>query len=286
MKLYFGSQYHCPVNYFLNLDVREAFAYAFNYNYFLDEILGNKRYGVQYGTAYAGAIMPGLPDYIPASELQNVPYYNLTYAKQLLQESGEYTTAINIPWPIYPCYACGGMDNQTKFAMVQMYAADLHSIDPNIVITPILDNGTAPGDAYMIGRWGWAMDYPYPSDVVDWEYQDPYAPAWLNSTGHPDQAAMYAQMNALIAEADSTTNETLAAQDYRQIEQIAINLYLYVYTFQPNRLLVMKPYMNGYQGQVSYIMNPLLGSAETAPYVWLVKTCGSTQACSGRGVGP
>jgi ABC-type transport system substrate-binding protein len=93
-------------------------------------------------------------------------------------------------------------------------------------------------------------------------------------------------MDALIREADSTTNMTLAAHDYKQIEQIAINLYLYVYAFQSNRLLVTKPYINGYQGQISYIMNPVLDSVETAQFVWLVKTCGSTQASSGRGTGP
>ena len=89
-------------------------------------------------------------------------------------------------------------------------------------------------------------------------------------------------MNALIAEADSTTNATLAAQDYKQIEQIAINLCLYIYLFQANYFYVVKPYMNGYQGQISYLMNPM------APdyYVYWVKTCGSVQACSGRNIGP
>jgi len=290
MQNYFGSQFQMPATYFLNLDVRKAWAYAFNYNYFLDEILGNKKYGIDYGNGYAGVIIQGLPFYVPESELQNVPYYNLTYAKQLLQESGEYNVTVNIPWPVYPCYVCGGMDNQTKWAMGQMYGADLHSIDPNIVITPIVDNGTAPGDAYPIGGWNggysWSSNYPYPSDAVNVLYEGDTMPYYFNSTGYPEQAAMFAQMNALIWEADSTTNMTLAAQDYKQIEQIGINLYLWIYTFQQNELLVTKPYVNGYQGQMSYIMNPILGTEETAQYVWLVKTCGSTQACSGRGIGP
>jgi hypothetical protein len=111
----------------------------------------------------------------------------------------------------------------------------------------------------------------------------PYAPGWLNSTGHPDQAAMYSQMNALITEADSTTNATLAAQDYKQVAQIAINLYLYIYLDQENFFYIVKPYMNAYQGQISILMNPM---GNSPPYVWWVKTCGSTQACSGRGIGP
>jgi peptide/nickel transport system substrate-binding protein len=273
------SKYDVPSDYFLNLDVRKAFAYAFNYQYFLDEILGNKKYGVEIGGGYAGAIIQGYAYHVPETELQNVPVYNLTYAKQLLQESGKYDTKVNIPFPIRP------YNNQTQLAVAQMLGAALHSIDPNIVITPVAIRNRSDyfTIVWPILMFTWVADYPYPSDVVDVFYQNPYAPDWLNSTGHPDQAAMYAQMNALIAEADSTTNSTLAAQDYKQIEQIAINLYLYVYLDQPNFFYIVKPYMNGYQGQFSYLMNPMGG---WPPYVWWVKTCGSIQACSGRGIGP
>jgi peptide/nickel transport system substrate-binding protein len=281
MQSSFGSQYHMPANYFLNLDVRKAFAYAFNYQYYLDEILGNKRYGVEMGSGYAGVILQGLPNYVPESELQNVPVYHLTYAKQLLQESGEYDTSVHIPFPIHPCYTCGG-GNQTVWAMAQMYADAIHSIDPNIVITPTVSNSSAHYSSRPLTFESFMADYPYPSDLVDYYYQDPDSPGYLNSTGHPDQAAMYAQMNALIADADSTTNETLAAQDYKQIEQIAINLYLEIYLFQANFFYVVKPYMNAYQGQVSYLMNPM----EPDYFVYWVKTCGSVQACSGRNIGP
>ena len=71
---------------------------------------------------------------------------------------------------------------------------------------------------------------------------------------------MFAQMKSLIQIADSTTNAPLAAQNYKQAEQIAINLYMYVYTIVPNFFWVVKPYMNGYQGQISYQQNPMLGA--------------------------
>jgi ABC-type transport system substrate-binding protein len=280
MNSYCGtSQYHMPSNYFLNLDIRKAFAYAFDYANYLDEILGNNKYGVDIGISYAGVIIQGYAYHVPESELQNVPVYNLTYAKQLLQESGEYDTAINIPFPIDP------YNNQTEFAVVQMYAAALHSIDPNIVITPtaLRNHGDLFNLFWPISMWGWIADYPYPSDVVDTLLQDPSAPSWLNSTGHSDEAAMYDQMNRLIAEADSTTNANLAAQDYKQVEQISINLYLYIYLDQDNFFWIVKPYMNAYQGQVSIILNPM---ANSPPFVWWVKTCGSVQACSGRNMGP
>jgi len=177
------------------------------------------------------------------------------------------------------------MDNQTQFAMVQMWAAALHSIDPNIVITPTNNPATTSENFFFwtpIEIWGSGADYPYPSDFVNFWYLNPGTDVWLNSTGHPDQAAMQAQLNALIPEADSTTNAILAAQDYKQIEQIGINLYLFIYLEQPDSFYVVKPYINGYEGQVAYLMNPVGYNY----YDWWVKTCGSTQACSGRSIGP
>ena len=104
----------------------------------------------------------------------------------------------------------------------------------------------------------------------------------MNSSGHADEAAMWTQMNTLIAEADSTTNATIAAQEYKQIEQMGINLYLYVYLYQMNEFYVVKPYLIPYKGEISLFMNPMGFDL----YDWWVKTCGSTQACSGRGIGP
>jgi ABC-type oligopeptide transport system substrate-binding subunit len=289
LKADYGPQYHVPSDYFTNLDVREAFAYAFNYTNYLDEILGNVKYGIDFGSSYAGGIVPGLPDYVPPSQLQNVPTYDLAKAKQLLHQSGEYGTSINIPIAIHN----GDTDD---FAAAQMWAAALNSIDPNIVMTPVhislstYFSFALPGQFPIAIQYHfWGADYPYPSDLVDSMYkqggifiENDWTLQQLNSTGHADQAAMFAQMNSLIQIADSTTNATLAAQDYQQAEQLAINLYMYVYLSVGNGFMVVKPYMNGYQGQISYQENPMLPYM----YFWWVKTCGSVQACSGRNMGP
>jgi peptide/nickel transport system substrate-binding protein len=288
----FGPQYHVPSDYFANLDVREAFAYAFNYTNYINEIIGNVKYGIDFGSNYAGMIIPGLPDYVPPSQLQNVPTYDLAKAKQLLQQSGRYNTSINIPIIVYN-------GDTFDFAAAQMWAAALKSIDPNIVVNPVyVSISTWYADAYAhaipISEGGWGADYPYPSDFVDSMYKQggwyvaPYGwtVPYLNSTGHADQAKMFAQMNSLIQIADSTTNATLAAQDYRQAEQLAINLCMDVYLQIPNYFWVVKPYINGYQGQISYQENPMFSYLPTGLYFWWVKTCGSVQACSGRNIGP
>ena len=294
MKTDFGPQYHIPSDYFANLDVREAFAYAFNYTNNINEIIGNAKYGIDFGSNYAGAIIPGLPDYVPPSQLQNIATYDLTRAKQLLQQSGQYGTSINIPIVILT----GDADD---FAAAQMWAAALNSIDPNIVMTPVYIS-TPTYNAYAVPNQNpmpiaalfWGADYPYPSDFMDSMYKQGgyygggygWTVEYLNSTGHADQAAIFAQMNSLIQIADSTTNATLAALDYRQAEQLAINLYMDVYLYVTNEFIVVKPYMNGYQGQISYEENPMFTYLPTGLFFWWVKTCGSVQACSGRSIGP
>ncbi len=295
MKAVFGSQYYIPSDYFANLDVRKAFAYAFNYTRYIEEFQGSRKYGIDLGDHYTGVIIPGLPYHVPENELQNVPTYNFTYAKQLLQESGEYNIPINIPIVLFS-------GDQIDSMAVQMWADALHSIDPNIVMTAAFVPYTTlfvtyetPGlNPTPVNFGSPGGDYPYPSDYVDTTYKEDgiYAGAdgwsvdYLNSTGHRDQAAMFAKMNSLIEEADLTTNATLAAQDYKQVEQIAVNLYMYVYLSIYSQFWVVKPYMTGYQGQVSYQMNPLFGGVEDGHYYWWVKGCETPQACTGRNVGP
>jgi ABC-type transport system substrate-binding protein len=286
MKADFGSQYHIPSDYFANLDVRKAFAYAFNYTKYVDDLQGNLKYGIDFGDNYAGAIIPGVQYYVPESQLQNVPTYNLTYAKQLLQESGEYGVSINVPVSLQ-------FGDLVDFQAIQMWAAALNSIDPNIAMTPsygnvptLISEVRSIPIAYGFGTW-----LPFASSPVDGLYaQAQSPPGWsvqnLNQTGHKDEAAVYAEVNSLIQIADSTTNATLAAQDYKQVEQIGINLYMYVYLTTVNQFWLVKPYMTGYHGQISYQENPDIGGAQMGQYYWWVKTCGSIQACSGRGIGP
>jgi ABC-type transport system substrate-binding protein len=297
MNTDFGSQYHIPPGYFANLDVRKAFAYAFNYTEYFDNIQGNLKYGIDFGDDYAGAIVPGVQYHVPENQLQNVPNYNLTYAKQLLQQSGEYYVSINIP------VICGGDPTSctNDLQALKMWAAALNSIDTNIVMTPtILPVPTLqvylshPGSNPMPIWLDENTPLPYASSPVDTFYAQSgfepvlngWTPQYLNETSHPNEAAMYAEMNSLIQVADSTTNSTLAAQDYKQIEQLAINLYMYVYFGTVNQFWLVKPYMTGYHGQISYEENPLIGGGDMNLFYWWVKGCETPEACTGRNVGP
>jgi ABC-type transport system substrate-binding protein len=100
---------------------------------------------------------------------------------------------------------------------------------------------------------------------------DGWTVQYLQSLNYTQEAQMYQELNSLIAQADAATNPQLAQQLYKQAEQIAINLYMYVYTQQPNAFWVIKPYMTGYQGQISYEENPMIGGAGDSLYFWWVK---------------
>jgi ABC-type transport system substrate-binding protein len=278
MKQLFGSQYTMPSNYFANLDVRKAFAYAFNYSYYLNYVVGNKKYNLLLGENYTNAIIKGLAYYVPPSQLQNVPYTNLSYAKQLLIQSGLYNTQVNIPVVI-------PTGDTSDFEATEEFSQVLNSIDPNIQLTPIympfsqMNAYLIPGGPMPMYPLGWAADFPHPSDFVINLYAPTgaYAGAngwsvqYLNSTGHINQAKLYQQLINLINEADNTENSTLAAELYKQVAQTAIDLYMYIYTVQPNAMWVVAPYMTGFHNNIQYEENPMIGGSSDGLYYWWVK---------------
>jgi ABC-type oligopeptide transport system substrate-binding subunit len=258
--------------------VREAFTYAFNYTNYLDEIVGNSIYGEQFGNGYCGAIINGLPYYVPETGLANVPSFNLTYATQLMKQSGEYSTAINLP-----IVATSG--DTVTYAAAQMWGAALHQMDPNISVTveyqewpTMIAEQAVNADPMPIYYLGWIADYPYPSDFVNAFYLQssiyPSAAGWstsyLTSIGQSAESSQYGQLNTLITQADAATNATGAAQLYKEAEQAAINLYMYVYTQQPSSFWEVKPYMTGYSG-IQSEENPMIGGAADSIFYWWVK---------------
>ncbi len=274
----FGSSASVPSNYFANTLVREAFAYAFNYTNYIDEILGNDVYGANFGSPYAGVIIPGLPYYVPPSDLSGVPTYDLTQATQFMEASGEAGVSVNIPIIV----ASGDTIN---YAGAEMWGAALHQMDSNITVsvqyqtfaTEVAEQ--VPGANPMpIFYLGWIGDYPYPSDFVNAMYLQGgtypsgagFTTSYLNSTGYSTEAAQYAQLNTLIQEANAATDPTTAASYYKQAEQAAINLYMYVYVVQPSSFWMVKPYITGYN-QIQSEENPMIGGAADSIYYWWVK---------------
>jgi len=275
MQQLYGTQYHMPFNYFANPLVRKAFAYAFNYTNYIDNILGNKVYHANFGFHYTGIIPKGMIGYVPPENLSNVPVYNLTLAKQFMMQSGMYNTSVNIPIIIYA-------GDPVDYAAAAMWAQNLTAMDPNIHASPVYQPfsatigymvaGNNPMPIYLLG---WAPDYPYPSDYINAMYLEggtyPAANGWnytnLMAWGYTQEAQEWKNMTDLILEADSTANETLAIHLYDQAEQIAVNLTLYVYTYQSNAFWFYAPWLHG----VQYEENPMIGGGGDTLYFYLTK---------------
>jgi ABC-type transport system substrate-binding protein len=291
-----GSQYSIPSYYFANPLVRKAFAYAFNYTEYLNDILGNEKYHFNFGNYYCGVIIPGLPYYVPPSELTGCPTFNLTYAKQLMEESGFYNISVNFPIVIFS-------GDLTDFTGAQMWSQLLNEMDPNIHATPIYMPGSTmmsywvPGlNGQPIFTGGWIADFPLASDFTNPMYlQGGFFPAgagwnvsyfenlskYFASKGNMTLANIFAneskeynELNTLIEEANNAAlsgNNNLAAVYYKEAEQIAVNLYLYVYTYQENMYWIIKPYMIPYKNQISYQENPMIGGGGNSLFYWWFK---------------
>ncbi|MGC8619262.1 MAG: ABC transporter substrate-binding protein [Thermoplasmata archaeon] len=275
----YGSQYNIPSNYFMNPYVRAAFADAFNYTNYIDNLVGNSIYHANFAFHYIGAIPKGMPGYVNATWLQEhgatIPQYNLALAKHLMEESGAYNESVSFPIVIYA-------GDPVDFAAAGMWAQALYDIDPNIQATPVYQPFTStigyqvsnmdPMPIYLLG---WAPDYPYPSDYVNAMYLQggTYAAAngWnytnLMNAGWTQEAQEWQNMTNLILKAGYTTNITKSLQYYDEAEVIAVNLNLYVYTEQLNQLWYYAPYLHGAQ----YEENPILGGGGDTLFFYLTK---------------
>ncbi len=275
MQSTFGAQYHIPSHYFANPLVRKAFAYAFNYTDYIDYILGNKIYHTDFGFHYTGIIPKGMIGYVPPQNLSNVPVYNLTMAKQFMEESGFYNVSINIPIVVFA-------GDSIDYAAAAMWAQSLSAMDPNIQATPVYEEFVTMNSQWVPGEnpqpifeGGWTPDFPYPSDYVNAMYLQgglfPFAGDWnytnLMAWGYNNEAQEWNNMTELILKAESTGNETLAVHYFDQAEQIAVNLTLILYLYQQNAFWFYAPWIHG----VQYEENPMYAGGGDTLYFYLTK---------------
>jgi ABC-type oligopeptide transport system substrate-binding subunit len=274
-----GSLYSMPQYYFANQDVRRAWAYAFNYTNYINNLLGNSIYGADFGFHYTGIIPLGMSGYLNVTQLEQggavVPTYNLAIAKQYLEESGLYNTSINIPIVVWA-------GDPVDFAAATDWAATMNSIDPNIHADALyieleeLYGFLVPDQNPMpVYYQGWGPDFPFPSDYIVPMYQESgyygYANCWnpqiLESVGQASQAANDTLMNQYIADAQSTGNATLALKYYDQAEILGVNLTFYAYLNQVNNFWFYSSTIHGMQ----YEQNPIYGGDGQIIFIYLSK---------------
>lgn len=271
-----NSQYSIPAHYFANLYVRKAFADAFNYSQFINDIVGNSKYHLNLGSEYVGLLAPGMIGYQANNKWLNVPTYDLVQAKKYLQESGNLSTVVN-----FPIFVQSG--DTTNHAAISMWADAIHSIDSNITITPVyitfsqmIGYTAANSNPMPIYDLGWGTSIPDPINMIPPMYvaggfypsgDGIQSAANMTQMGYPQQAANFTKISTLANEASSNPNATQRAQEYQQANQIGINMTMYVYTYIPSGMWIYQSWLNG----VSHQENPVVGGEVDTLYCYLTK---------------
>jgi peptide/nickel transport system substrate-binding protein len=214
-----------PTNFFSDIDVREGFAYAFDWDTYVEDALTG------YGEQRSSPIVEGIPYY-----KSDWPSYglNLVRAEEHLRaawngslwENGFEMTLVHASGDVQGKIACEILQN------------DLFDINPlfkiniRLMTWPTLINEMASGRLPMYVN-GWTADYPDPHDFVF-----PY----MHSEGTFAKAQRYSNEVAddLIEEAISSSNQSerqilydqIAELYYDQVPSIMIGQLLGVYFFR------------------------------------------------------
>lgn len=93
----FGVGFNEPANYFADVPTRLALMNAFDYAGYVNNLLGNSKYHMIFGSLNQGAIPAGMIDSVPPAQLGGLPTQNLAAARGNFSMSAWATQEITIP---------------------------------------------------------------------------------------------------------------------------------------------------------------------------------------------
>lgn len=262
-----------PSALFTDLNARKAFAYAYNYEYYLADQMGNAIYNTTFGSAYAGMLAKGMLGYQSISQLNStttgVPYFNLALAahywhKVDLARYGITNTSSGYMYNgkplVIPIFINTG--DSTDLAGATTWGANLATFItgatfpviaipfPNIIANMI--QGQNPMPIYLLG---WNPDYPYPTDYLSpmalpanvsfYPSANDFTPYYFSKMGHLNQSRVFESMISEYNNGANASNITVALQWFHKMNENLINMTFYVYLYQRYAFLVTSPRLNG-----------------------------------------
>jgi peptide/nickel transport system substrate-binding protein len=278
----FGSGFTEPSNYFADLHTRLAWINAFDYSGYLNNILGNAKYGATFGVGYQGIIPNGMILYTPPDQLGGLPTQNLAFAKGNFSESAWSTLNVKVPIVV-------PSGDPVELAAAQELAGTMNSIsNGKITAVPVqipfaqqIADSVPGQDPMGIYYLGWIADYPDPADYVNAMYAlggtYPNANYWVatssgnsfaptttpgacsssgcapttgsqmitvNGTTVP-QDVVYNWLNNNATQAATSTNLAVRQTDYKITEELAIDLGLFIYVQQQYIFWYFRSYLHG-----------------------------------------
>jgi ABC-type transport system substrate-binding protein len=284
----FGTGFNEPSNYFADVPTRLAWINAYDYAGYLNNILGNAKYGTSFGSALQGAIPTGMIYAPPPDELGGLPAQNLAAARGNFSISAFADRKMTVP-------IVEIVGDPIELAAGEEWAGVLAQISNGNITARVVqitwseDTAfLAPGmDPMGISFTYWAPDYPDPSDYVNAIYLEggyipsgdnlfvsnlasmapstPYDAVHINGTY--SQAQVYRWMNGNITIGDTSVDPSVRRRAYEITEELAIAMGLYAYVYQARQMWYFRSWLKGYETQE----NPMIGGGWDLLFYWLTK---------------
>ncbi len=253
------KQYASPGNPFTSLLFRKAFAYAFNYDLYINKSLDGFAIRMQ------GAIPKGLLGY-DGNLISNgyIPSTNLTIAKDLFNQVGFKGT-------ISLYYNIGSYSRQIALTLLKQ---SIESLNVGISIS-VVSVSWQQYLSYVFNsqvamfQLGWTPDYPDAHDYMIPYYANAANGGFFSSIGKYDNP----YVNELITQGISATTNAQRTSIYTQLEENATQDYPYIYLDQQQNVLVTGNWIHGLNDPTTNSLNPW---SIYPSYQYLTKTTPTT----------
>ena len=288
--LQFGSQFNEPSNYFADLPTRYAWINSFNYQGFLDNILGNKKYGATFGELIASQGEPGMPFFTPPDQIGGFPAQNLNAAKGNFSLSPWHDMKLTVPiviWAGTPVILASAEEWASWLS--QISGGNITAIPVQLAHSAVLGNLIPDQNPMGCYYETWALpDYPYVSDIYggdlvlggyfptgnDWTYENfaklpppnPSGLVMINGTAYT-QTQVYQWLNGNLTLGNNSVDPLVVARAYKIVELLTIYLGLYVEVYLAHQYWYFRSWLHGESSQE----NPVYNGVGGLIYYWLTK---------------
>jgi ABC-type transport system substrate-binding protein len=283
----FGTGFNEPSNYFADLPTRLAWINAYDYAGYLNNILGNAKYGTTFGTGFQGVIPAGMIYFVPPNEVGGLPTQNMNAARGNYSISAWVNQKITIPIVVLT-------GDAVNLAAAEEWSGILAQISNGNINAKVVQV-TTPQEGALLAQGAnpmavsyntWAPDYPDASDYVNPFYSEggyyasganllasnfaalpPSSPndvVHVNGTAYT-QAQVWGWMQGNITLGGTSVDPAVRQRAYKVATELAIAMGLDVYVYQATAFWYFRSWLKGYERQE----NPI--TVDTLLYYWVTK---------------
>ena len=249
------SKFNAPASFFVNLSVRKAFSYAFNYSYYINDL--NSADGIPLAAVESGILPTGIGNF--PSNLSSYgpePNYN---ANGNLALAAKYWSQTNYSAgsTVYHIPIVDPAGAVSQDAMVQIWGAAISAVTGGKVQIDLIDipfgqevtdtslggPGTNPMPVYYLG---WIDDYPAAADFTApiighlgiYSYPDGIDPAVFNNSSFEAAQGMNAAQNTDVAQQWANISAMWNALDAANLQPptAAGNLAVTAYNYNASKI--------------------------------------------------